>query len=247
VPGQHCAKRLTDMVIAPSRPSFLERRREQMRHAARDLIFGRAVLAGSDIREVALTFDDGPNDLYTQQLLDLLARYQVSATFFLIGNFVRRRPEIVRAIRRGGHLLGNHTMTHPSLLWERPSRVREELAACNSAVEDATGEPLRWFRPPFGARRRDVLHAAEELGLTPVMWNVWGHDWDAVHPENVLELVQNGIRHNQERQRGSNILLHDGGHAQLGTDRSVTLAATESLLKAWADSGLHLITLDAWH
>jgi peptidoglycan/xylan/chitin deacetylase (PgdA/CDA1 family) len=234
------------MAIATS-IGFLEDRCEQMRHAARDLIFGRAVVAGSEIQEVALTFDDGPNDPYTQQLLDLLAHYRVRATFFLIGSFVRQRPEIVRSIRRGGHLLGNHTMTHPSLLWEWPSRVREELAGCNAAIEDATGEPPKYFRPPFGARRPDVLHAAEELGLTPVMWNVWGRDWDAAHPQIVSDLVQDGIRYNQRRHRSSNILLHDGGHTQLGTDRSVTLAATESLLKAWNGSGLHLVTLDAWH
>jgi peptidoglycan/xylan/chitin deacetylase (PgdA/CDA1 family) len=226
---------------------FLEERCEQMRQAVKDLVFGRTVPAGSDIQEVALTFDDGPNDPYTQQLLELLARHRVRATFFLIGSFVRRRPEIARAILQGGHLIGNHTMTHPSLLWERPSRVREELAACNSAIEDATGEAVEWFRPPFGARRPDVLRAAEELGLTPVMWNVWGLDWEATQPESVTALVQNGIRRNQRRHRSSNVLLHDGGHAQLGIDRSVTLAATGSLLEAWAGSALRLVTVDAWH
>src|SRR6202453_4141201 len=87
-------------------------------------IFGRTLLAGSAIQEVALTFDDGPNDPYTQQLLELLPRHQVRATFFLMGTYVRRHPEIARAIHEGGHLLGNHTMTHPSLLWGRPKRVR---------------------------------------------------------------------------------------------------------------------------
>src|SRR5271157_3386961 len=83
-------------------------------------VFGRTVLAGSNIQEVALTFDDGPNDPYTLQLLELLARYQVHAIFFLIGGFVRQRPEIARAIRQAGHLVGNHTMSHPSLMWQRP-------------------------------------------------------------------------------------------------------------------------------
>lgn len=209
-------------------------------------IFGRTVLAGSEIQEVALTFDDGPNDPYTQQLLELLARHQVRASFFLIGSFVRRRPEIARAIRQAGHLLGNHTMTHPSLLWERPARVREELAGCNSAIEDATGEAVKWFRPPFGARRPDVLRTAAELGLTPVMWNITTHDWDATDPKALAAWVQSGIRRNQRRHRSSNILLHDGGHRQLGTDRSVTLAATASLLQVWAGSPLRLVTVDAW-
>ncbi len=223
-----------------------EHRYERVRHAARDWVFGRTVIAGSDIEEVALTFDDGPNDPYTQRLLDLLARYRVKATFFLIGGFVRRRPDIARAIHQAGHLLGNHTMNHPSLLWEWPWRVRQELADCNAAIEDAAGEAVKWFRPPFGARRPDVLRTAEELGLTPVMWNAWGHDWDATQPDTVAALVQAGIHLNRTRQRGSNVLLHDGGHGQVGTDRSVTLAATEKLLETWATSGLRLVTVDAW-
>jgi len=209
-------------------------------------IFGRTILAGSDPRQIALTFDDGPNDPYTLELIDLLARYEVQATFFLMGNFVRRRPEIARALHQAGHLLGNHTMTHPSLLWERPARVREELAACNAAIGDATGEAVHWFRPPFGARRPDVLRAAVELGLTPVMWNVTAHDWDATEPVTLIARVQDGVARNQRRRMGSNILLHDGGHRQLGTDRSVTLAATALLLESWANRDLHLVTVEAW-
>jgi peptidoglycan-N-acetylglucosamine deacetylase len=231
------------VVEEPLRPAG---RGERLRHTVRDLLFGRAFIAGTDRREIALTFDDGPNESYTLRLLDLLARYDAHATFFLIGSYVRQRPDIVRAIRKGGHLVGNHTMTHPSLLWEWPSRVRKELADCNAAIEDATGEAVRWFRPPFGGRRPDVLRTAAELGLIPVMWNVWAHDWDATHSQTVAALVQEGIHHNQRRHRGSNILLHDGGHGQLGTDRSITLAATRSLLNTWKGSGLRLVTLDAW-
>jgi len=209
-------------------------------------IFGRTILAGSDPRQIALTFDDGPNDPYTLELIDLLARYEVQATFFLMGNFVRRRPEIARALHQAGHLLGNHTMTHPSLLWKRPARVREELAACNAAIGDATGEAVHWFRPPFGARRPDVLRAAVELGLTPVMWNVTAHDWDATEPVTLIARVQDGVARNQRRRMGSNILLHDGGHRQLGTDRSVTLAATALLLESWANRDLRLVTVEAW-
>jgi peptidoglycan/xylan/chitin deacetylase (PgdA/CDA1 family) len=190
-------------------------------------LFGRTVVAGSDIQEVALTF-------------------KVRATFFLMGSYVRRHPEIARAIHQGGHLLGNHTMTHPSLLWERPERVREELVSCNTAIEDAIGEAVKWFRPPFGARRPDVLRTAAELGLTPVMWNVTAHDWDATDFEALAARIQRGIHRNQRLNRSSNILLHDGGHRRLGTDRSITLTATWLLLEAWAGSGLRTVTVDAW-
>lgn len=209
-------------------------------------IFGRILVAGSDTQEVALTFDDGPNDPYTYRLLELLARHQLRATFFLVGGYVRQRPEIARAVRQGGHLVGNHTMTHPSLLWERPADVRKQLAGCSAVIEDATGEAVKWFRPPFGSRRPDVLRTAVELGLTPVMWNITAHDWDATDPRALAARVQRGLRRNQRRHRSSNLLLHDGGHLQLGTDRSVTLAATGMLLEAWAESALRFVTVDAW-
>ncbi len=210
-------------------------------------VFGRTLLAGRDGNEIALTFDDGPNDPYTLQLLDLLAQHQVRAIFFLIGNFVRRRPEIARAILQAGHLIGNHTMSHPSLMWERPSRVREELAGCNAVLEDVTGTAVHYFRPPFGARRPDVLRTAGELGLKPVMWNVTAHDWDATDPRTLVARVERLIGRNQRLERGSNILLHDGGHLQIGTDRSVTLAATKILLDSWAGTDFRKVSIDAWN
>ena len=209
-------------------------------------VFGRTLLAGHDRNEIALTFDDGPNDPYTLQLLDLLAQHQVRAIFFLVGNFVRRCPEIARAILQAGHLIGNHTMSHPSLMWERPSRVHEELVGCNVVLEDVTGTAVHYFRPPFGARRPDVLRTAVELGLKPVMWNVTAHDWDATDPRALVARVERLIGRNQRLGRGSNILLHDGGHRELGTDRSVTLAATKILLESWAGTDFRKVSIDAW-
>jgi peptidoglycan/xylan/chitin deacetylase (PgdA/CDA1 family) len=215
-------------------------------HSPTSQLFGRTVLAGSDIQEVAFTFDDGPNDPYTFELLELLARFQVRATFFLVGEYVRRRPEIARAVHQAGHLLGNHTVTHPSLLWESPARVREQLAGCSAIIEGVVGGVVEWFRPSFGARRPDVLRTAVELGLTPVMWNITAHDWDASDPVALAARVRSTLRSNQRRRRGSNLLLHDGSHRQLGTDRSVTLAATRMLLESWAGSSLRFVTVDAW-
>lgn len=207
-------------------------------------IFGRTLIAGRDPAEIALTFDDGPNDPDTPRLLEILARHEVRATFFLIGRFVQQRPQIVRAICAAGHVVGNHTMSHPVLLWQRPARVREELTGCNAAIEDATGQPVRFFRPPHGARRPDVLRAARELGLTPVMWNAMGYDWTAPPPERIIHRVERGLRRNQLRRRGSNILLHDGGQAHLGVDRSPTLAAVEALLRSWAGTRYRFVTAE---
>ena len=99
-------------------------------------IFGRTLIAGDDPREIALTFDDGPNDAATPELLEVLARHDVRATFFAMGSFARQRPEIVRAVVAAGHLLGNHTMSHPKLSMEPAARVRQELADCTAVLED---------------------------------------------------------------------------------------------------------------
>src|ERR1700761_9108645 len=81
-------------------------------------IFGRTLIAGSNANEFALTYDDGPNDACTESLLDVLARHEARATFFVIGRFVKQRGDLVRRIRAAGHVVGNHTMTHPVLLWQ---------------------------------------------------------------------------------------------------------------------------------
>lgn len=207
-------------------------------------IFGRAILADRNPNEYALTYDDGPNDRCTEQLLEILARHQVHATFFVIGRFVRQRRDLVRRIRAAGHVVGNHSMTHPRLLFCSPRRVREELASTNAAIEDMLGEKVVYFRPPHGARRPDVLRTARELGLTPVLWNVMGYDWKPTTAGLVLAKLLRGIRRNRKRGMGSNLLLHDGGQAGIGQDRSATVAATEALLTQ--SQGVRFVTVDAW-
>ena len=211
-------------------------------------IFGHTILAGRDPSEYALTYDDGPNDACTEQLLDVLARHNVRATFFLIGRFVRERRDLTRRIHSAGHLIGNHTFTHPWLLYQSPSRVREELASTSVAIEDAIGAPIHYFRPPHGARRPDVLRAARELGLMPVLWNAMGYDWKpGITPETILASLDKGIRRNHRRGRGSNLLLHDGGQASIGQDRSATVAATAGLLARAQSEQIRFVTVDAWN
>jgi len=207
-------------------------------------LFGRTLIANRNPNEIALTFDDGPNDPYTYQLLEVLAEHQVRATFFMIGRFVRQRPDIVRAVHSAGHLIGNHTMTHPWLVLEPPSRVREELAGCNAALEDVVGQKIEYFRPPHGARRPDVLRAARELGLTPVMWNVIGHDWEpGIGAAEVRGHLEKGIERNRRAGRSGNIVLHDGGQAGIGQDRGATVEAVRSLAPRWIQEKVNFVTV----
>ena len=97
-------------------------------------LFGQTLVVGDDPRDVALTFDDGPNSAATPLLLEVLARHDVRATFFAMGNFARQRPEIARQLVAASHLLGNHTMSHPRLSTEPAARVRQELLDCNALL-----------------------------------------------------------------------------------------------------------------
>jgi peptidoglycan/xylan/chitin deacetylase (PgdA/CDA1 family) len=209
-------------------------------------LFGRTIVAGRDPGEFALTFDDGPNDGHTERLLEVLAAHQVRATFFLIGKYVRQRPELVRAIHAAGHLVGNHTVTHPVLLLQSPRRVREELAGCNAALEDTLGQPVRLMRPPHGARRPGVLRAARELGLTPVLWNAMGFDWKPTTAVCIVRNLERGIARNRRRGRGSNLLLHDGGHLTIGADRSQSVEAVRLVLERHSPENVRYVTVDAW-
>lgn len=196
-------------------------------------LYGRTLTHGSDRGQIALTYDDGPNDPHTMHLLDVLAQYQARATFFLIGRYIRQRPEIVRAIRQAGHAIGNHTDSHPNLIFVSAARLRQELESCRKAVEDATGESTPWFRPPFGGRRPNVLRTARRLGMEPVMWSVTGFDWNAKAADEIVEKVARGVD-TRTRAQGEIVLLHDGGHLSFGMDRHFTVEATRTLLKRYS-------------
>ena len=188
-------------------------------------------------RQLALTYDDGPNDPHTQRLLEVLAKHEVRATFFLIGRYVRQHPEIAREIVKAGHIVGNHTFGHPLLTFKRSSEIRDELSDCRSALQDAIGEHSNLFRPPFGGRRPAVLRIARELGLTPIMWNVTGFDWNAPPSAVIEKKVAKQIR------GGDVILLHDGGHKQMGADRSQTVLATDHLIAKYKAEGYEFVTI----
>ena len=190
-------------------------------------------------KQFALTYDDGPNDPYTLRLLEVLAKHDVRATFFLIGRYVRQRPDIAREVAGAGHVVANHTFTHPLLIFKSASETRKELSDCQAALQDAIGAHSSLFRPPFGGRRPATLRIARELDLQPVMWNVTGYDWNAP-PAAVIE--QKCAR---QMHGGDVILLHDGGHKQMGADRSQTVLATDRLITRYKADGYEFVTIPA--
>jgi peptidoglycan-N-acetylglucosamine deacetylase len=200
--------------------------------------YGRT-FTGPDRRskQLALTYDDGPNDPHTLRLLDMLAGHDVKATFFMIGRFVAEKPEIARRVVEAGHVVGNHTFSHPNLIYTSTVKARKELADCALALTNAVGEHSRLFRPPFGGRWPETLRIARSLDLVPVMWNVTGWDWNAKPAEYVERKIQSQMR------GGSVILLHDGGHRQMGADRSQTVIATDRLIARYKSEGYEFVTI----
>jgi peptidoglycan-N-acetylglucosamine deacetylase len=206
--------------------------------------FGRTLIAGGDASEIALTFDDGPNGDTTVRLLDVLAEHRAKATFFVIGEYARKQPEIVRRIADAGHAVGNHTMTHPRLLLVSAARLRQELRDCSAAISDILGREARLFRPPFGGRRMGTLGVVREAGLVPVMWNAMGMDWQLTEGAAVAARVVAGIQRNQRNGCGSNVLLHDGSHRGMGWNRDASVDAAERVMRMYAKA--KFVTLDAW-
>jgi peptidoglycan/xylan/chitin deacetylase (PgdA/CDA1 family) len=208
-------------------------------------IFGRTLIAARRPDELALTFDDGPNPAWTPRLLDILAAHGVRATFFMVGRFVQAEPALVRRVAEEGHLIGNHSWSHPNLAHTPASRVVEELTRTCDMLEQRLGKPVRFFRPPYGARRPFVLCTARDLGMTPVTWNAMTTDWSDPSADRIAEQLKSQIETNRRRGWASNIVLHDGGHRALGTDRGPSVTAASQLLARYKATR-NFITLDAW-
>ena len=193
-------------------------------------LFGRVLVAPPQPDQFALTFDDGPNPSATPRLLELLARHNARATFFLIGDYVLQQPALAREIHAAGHAIGNHTMHHPWLARHSAAVIRQEIAECSRAIEDTLGVPVTLFRPPHGARRPAVLRIAREFGMQTVQWNLMIGDWKPRAAEDLLRRIERGITANRKRGRGTNLVLHDGGQHDPAADRRASVEAVRLLL-----------------
>lgn len=135
----------------------------------------RRAAAGST--EVALTFDDGPDARYTPRCLDILEQHGVRATFFLVGERVRRHPDLARQIRERGHDVGNHTWSHQHHWCLGPRRSMDEVRGGSRAIAEAIGEAPRYFRPTFGIMNLSTYLASARLGERCVLWSLAARDW----------------------------------------------------------------------
>ena len=182
-------------------------------------------------KAIALTIDDGPSPVYTPQVLRLLARYRITATFSMIGIEAQAYPAVAREVADAGHLIVNHTWTHLDLQWLPPALVAEQMTRAADAIHAATGRVPGLFRAPYGAWSPFVLAQCARTGLTPLGWSVDPRDWSR---PGVPSIVTNIMRNTHA---GSIILEHDGGG-----NRAQTVAALKIVIPRLLAAGYHFRT-----
>jgi peptidoglycan/xylan/chitin deacetylase (PgdA/CDA1 family) len=188
--------------------------------------------------QVALTFDDGPSVPYTGQVLDILRKNHIHATFFLCGANAERYPDLVRRIKAEGHEIGNHTYSHPYLYLMDRDKIAEEIDRTQDVIQKISGRRPRLFRPPFGVRWFSLWPLLRERGLTMVLWSIRGYDGDLGAPAIAQRTLS-------QLQPGGIILLHDGfeTHAPGQVDRSATVRALPAIISGIRRAGYRFVPI----
>lgn len=182
--------------------------------------------SGDGAPVVYLTFDDGPNTTYTPQVLDLLARHNAKATFFVTGQNVDTNPELTQRIAAEGHSVQSHTWNHADLRKLDRSAFTAQVRDTNAAIERATGKRSSCLRPPYGARNERVTQWLDEEGMIMVLWDIDPQDWRKPGTNTIVSEIVGHV------EDGSVVLMHDAGG-----DRSQTVAALSLILEALAGRG----------
>lgn len=205
------------------------------------LFMERGVLSLAKIQEkwVALTYDDGPS-LYTNQILDILDGYNVKATFFVVGEAVKKYPEIIRRIKKENHVIGNHTWNHPSILEISSVELSDQIVKTNEAIKEVLNEEPILFRAPYGSIDNESFQLIRSLGLTSVLWNVDSLDW-SINESSVLEK-----RIKKDTVSDSIILLHDGNQYGIGP-RDVTVKSLPQIIDYLIKEGYTFVTIPEFH
>ena len=154
-------------------------------------------------KRIALTFDDGPHPIYTEQILSILREYGVKATFFVIGENVGYYPDAFDAIVKDGHEVGNHTFSHPHLRNESAKALQEEIRLTEHTLQERGYDGTQLFRPPEGVCSTEVCRCAKDAGYAIILWTVDTRDWDHTPAEHIVQSVKQTVK------SGDIILFHD--------------------------------------
>lgn len=197
--------------------------------------------ATQTIKEVSLTFDDGPYGTSTQEIIDILQKEKVPATFFLIGKNVEKYPTLAQEEVRDGYMVGNHTYDHPKNLTKMSlGQVAEELSKTEQIIASSTGVHTKLFRPPYGSITKKLRSKIQSMGYTIVLWNVDPQDWNyasstsAVIEQNILTHLKNHM----------NIVLHDGRDTRVGYPRDNLITALPVIIQDLKQRGYTFVTAD---
>ncbi|NEA67727.1 polysaccharide deacetylase family protein [Streptomyces sp. SID12488] len=180
-------------------------------------------------RTMVLTFDDGPDPRYTPDILRTLREHDVRAMFFVCGEMAVDNKDLLAEMTDDGHVVGNHTWSHPLLTRLTRSEIRSQMERTSDVVEDACGEPPVWFRAPYGAWNRTAFQLGAELGMEPLAWTVDTLDWMTPGVRTIADRVERGAA------PGVVVLSHDAGG-----DRSQSVRALRDYLPELLDSGYHI-------
>ncbi len=156
-------------------------------------------------KKVSISFDAAWGNEQTKSLLETLDKYKVKATFFLVGDWVRKYPDDVKAIANAGHDVGNHSNTHPYMTQIGIDKMKEEIESCSADIEQLIGKKPTLFRPPYGDYDNNVVDTVNNLGMYCVQWDVDSLDWKGLSKEEMCSRIKNNI------QSGSIVLMHNGG------------------------------------
>ncbi|MEU3917657.1 polysaccharide deacetylase family protein [Streptomyces sp. NPDC029004] len=177
-------------------------------------------------RSLVLTFDDGPDPHYTPGILSTLRQYHVSAMFFVCGQMVADNPELLREIARDGHIVGNHTWSHPLIPGLPPSKIRSELSRTSEVIKQTLGAAPLWYRAPYGAWNKLSFEIGAELGMEPLGWTLDSRDWTEPGTATIVRRVLDSAA------PGVVILSHDAGG-----NRAQSVAALRRYLPELLDAG----------
>jgi peptidoglycan/xylan/chitin deacetylase (PgdA/CDA1 family) len=182
---------------------------------------------------VAITFDDGPHPDGTPAVLSVLADSGLKATFFMVGEQVQRRPQLVAEVLAAGHAIALHGYRHRLQLRLSAPAVRDDIARGRAALEDATGRALKWHRPPYGVYSPPGLAAVRDAGLSPLLWSRWGKDWRKwTTPERIA------ARATRELAGGDVVLLHDADFYSAKNSHRRTVEALTIIVAELKSRGL---------
>ena len=187
--------------------------------------FGNNVIRlNTEQRLVSLTFDDGPYPPFTDRLLDVLAKHNVKATFFMIGNRIEKYPETVHRVMDEGHQIGNHSYSHPVLGFRLPARIRREIESTDNLLRQFGSAGEIAFRAPMLTRFLPVAWILATTNRTHISCNVWSWDWTTQNPDKITKRVL------KKTKPGSIIVLHDGKAENGHANRAGTIEATDRII-----------------